>query len=81
MCLTKVLFQVSTHAHFHLIPAIQNQKINMTDNCDIRKRVMQAADITEFQRRVYLECIRPKCSDFRVFGVIAKFVIKNSCLI
>lgn len=57
MCLTKVLFQVSTHAHFHLIPAIQNQKINMTDNCDIRKRVMQAADITEFQRRVYLELL------------------------
>ena len=26
-------------------------------------------------------CIRPKYSDFRGFGVIAKFVIKNSCLI
>jgi methylated-DNA-[protein]-cysteine S-methyltransferase len=29
----------------------------MTDNCDIRKRVMQAADITEFQRRVYMELL------------------------
>ena len=29
----------------------------MTDNCDIRKRVMQATDITEFQRRVYLELL------------------------
>lgn len=57
MCLTKVLIHRTTHAHFHLISPIQNQKINMTDNCDIRKRVMQAADITEFQRRVYLELL------------------------
>ena len=29
----------------------------MPDNCDIRKRVMQATEITEFQRRVYLELL------------------------
>lgn len=30
----------------------------MANDCDIRKRVVQATDITEFQRRVYLELLR-----------------------
>ena len=44
----------------------------MTDDCDIRKRVMQAANITEFQRRVYMELLRVKSGTTVTYAELAQ---------
>lgn len=76
------------HILFYILVSIENYRtpINLNNAIGRLNDLIESATasgdmVANETERFSTYCIRPKGSDFLGFGVIAKFVIKNSSLI